>query len=218
MTPVIPTPRRPVGGLLLVRSDAERLATWTRRGLVAARVTPLGAWSGITPASERSRVAPPYDDPRMALAARPVPAALRPSIGFFVTGRRAVVVAQPRGWRAVKRWVVWLPEAGVVRAPGLRPAEPGQLVALSGAEPSVAPGLHDAWSALPPDPLTWLGGIVTALDLPGRELLVAPDAPVGGLIEPDDSSTARFEALVREEAAHLAEVAHPSRRSGSGGS
>ncbi|MEI2777800.1 MAG: hypothetical protein V9G19_17920 [Tetrasphaera sp.] len=214
MTPALPIPRRPVGGLLLVNDESGKLTAWTRRGLVAVHVTPLGGWTGITPASDRSRAAAPYDDPRMALAARPLPGALRPSIGFFVAGRRGVVVVQPAGWRAVTRWVVWLPEAGVVHAPGLRAAEPEDLLAFAGAGPRAAPGLQDALAATPGDALSWLVGIHAALGLPGRDLLMAPEAPVGTLVEPDDDSTARFDALMREEAAHLAEVAHPSRRPG----
>lgn len=217
MAPVLPTPRRPVGGLLLVRGEAERVTAWARRGLVAAHVTALGDWSGVTPANDRSRAAAPYGDARMVLASRPVPAGLRPAIGFFVTGRRGVVVVQPSGWRAVKRWVVWVPDAGVVRAPGLRAAEPGDLLAPAGAGAVAAAGLHDALGAVPADPLSWLSGVHAALRLPGRDLLTAPEAPVGSLIEPDDASTARFDALMREEAAHLAEVAHPSRRAGPGG-
>lgn len=214
MPPPPPLPRRPVGGLLLARGETERLATWTRRGLVAAHVTGLGEWSAATPANDRSRAAAPYDDARVALAARPLPAALRPSVAFFVTGRRGVVVVQPSGWRPVKRWVVWLPESGVVRAPGLRAAEPVDLLGPAGARPDAVAGLHDALSAVPGDPLTWLSGVHAALRLPGRDLLLAPEARVGTLIEPDDSSAARFDALMREEAAHLAEVAHPSRRAG----
>ena len=209
-----PTTRRPVGGLLLTHARPDRVTPWARRGLVSVHITPLGQWCAVTPVNDRARAAAPYDDARMALAARPLHTSLRPSIGFFVTGRRGVVVVQPRGWRTVPRWVVWLPDGGPVRAPGLRPAEAEDLVEFTGAGRAALSQVVEALAATPVDALTWLAGVHEALRLPGRDLLVEADAAYGSLVEPDGESVARFDALMRDEAAHLAEVAHPSRRRG----
>ncbi len=209
-----PSARRPVGALLLARARPDRIRIWAGRGLTSVHVTGLGPWTGVTPAGDRARAAAPYDDARMALAARPLPSSLRPSVGFFVTGLRAVVIIQPRGWRPVKRWVVWLPEAGPVSAPGLPSATAVDLIDVTGAGQSALPGVMEALAEVPRDALTWLAGVHEALRLPGRDLLVEPDAALGTLVEPDPESVARFDGIMREEAAHLAEVAHPSRRGG----
>lgn len=206
--------RRPLGALLLARARPDRVRIWAGRGLTSVHVTGLGPWSGVTVASERSRAAAPYDEARMALAARPLPSSLRPSTGFFVTGLRGVVVIQARGWRPAKRWVVWLPGAGVVQPPGLPPALATDLIDVAGAGRPALPGVVEALAEIPGDALTWLAGVHAALRLPGRDLLVEPDAPLGTLVEPDPESVARFDGIMREEAAHLAEVAHPSHRGG----
>lgn len=214
-TPTRPVPRRPVGTLLLARARPERVRIWAGRGLLSVHVTGLGPWSAVTPASDRAQSAVPYDDAPMALAARPLPSSLRPSITFVVAGLRAAIVVQPRGWRTVKRWVVWLPEAGVVQAPGLPPALAVDLIDVTGAGRPAMPGLLEALEDVPRDAVTWLANVHHALRLPGRDLLVDPDAALGTLVEPDPESVARFDGIMREEAAHIAEVAHPGRRRGS---
>lgn len=200
------------GGLLLVRADPHRVAAWVRRGVVAAHVTPLGEWTAVTPAS--GRAAPPYDDARTVLLARPLATALRPSIGFFVSRRRGVVVVQPPGWRALARWLVWSPDVGVVRSRRLASARPGDLASIAGVGAGGVPKLVTALRGVPSGPLAWLGGVHSALGLPGHDLLMQSDGPRGELVEPEPESVARFDAMTGEQAAHLAEVGSPDRSPG----
>ncbi len=204
----------PIGGLLLVRASPEKIVSWVSRGVVAAHVTPLGDWTAVTVAERRGRAIAPYDDARTALVARPLSTNLRPAIGFFAAGRRGVIVLQSPGWRAVQRWVVWSPGVGVVRSPRLPAARPRDLAALAGIGASGVPRLLGALREAHAGPLGWLGGVHTALALPGRALLTDPDAPRGLLVEPGPDSLARFDAMMREHAAHLAEVAPPTPRPG----
>lgn len=194
-----------------MRVDPHKVAAWVKRGVVAAHVTPLGEWTAVTPAEATGRASAPYDDARTTLLVRPLGTALRPSIGFFVSRRRGVVVVQPPGWRAAERWLVWSPEAGVVRSPRLPSARPGDLASIAGVGargvPKLVGALRDAHSG----PLAWLGGVHRALGLPGHNLLMESDAPRGDLIEPEADSVARFDAMMGEQAAHLAEVGPPDR-------
>lgn len=204
-----------VGNLLLVHARADQVSGWVGKGLVAAHVTPLGDWSAVTPARVSANTAAPYDDARTTLAARPLSTALRPAIGFFVTGRRGIVVISPSGWRAVKRWLVWAPEEGPVRAPRLANARPGDLASVAGVGASGLPSVVAAVKAAHSSPIAWLAGVHSALRLPGHTLLIEPDAPRGALVEPSAKRVAAFDKMAREEAAHRAEVTDPHRRDGS---
>lgn len=198
-----------VGNLLLVRARVDQVSTWVGKGLVAAHVTPLGDWTAVTPARVSANAAPPYDDARSTLAARPLSTSLRPAVGFFVTGRRGIVVVSPPGWRAVKRWLIWEPDDGPVRAPRLANARPVDLATVSGVGgaglPSVVAAVKSAHSA----PIAWLAAVHAALRLPGHSLLLEPDAPRGKLVEPSPKRVAAFDKVAREEAAHRAEVTEP---------
>ncbi|HPF79444.1 hypothetical protein [Nostocoides australiense] len=195
-----------VGNLLLVRARAGQVGAWVGKGLVAAHVTPLGDWTAVTPARVQANTAPPYDDARTTLAARPVSTALRPAIGFFVHGRRGIVVVQPQGWRAVKRWLVWTPEDGPVRAPRLTNARPADLATVAGIGASGIPAVVAAVKSAHAAPIPWLAGLHAALHLPGQSLLTEPGSPRGALVEPSPKRVAAFDHLAREEAAHRAEV------------
>jgi hypothetical protein len=201
-----------VGNLLLVRARADQVSSWVGKGLVAAHVTPLGDWSAVTPARIAANTAAPYDDARTTIAARPLAAALRPAIGFFVHGRRGVVVVSPPGWRAVKRWLIWAPGEGAVRAPRLANARPADLVAVSGLAASGLPHVVAAVNSAHAGPLAWVSAVHAALRLPGHSLLVEADAPRGSLVEPSPKRVAAFDKMAREEAAHRAEVDPPSPR------
>lgn len=201
-----------VGNLLLVRARSDQVAGWVGKGLVAAHVTPLGDWTAVTPARVSANAAAPYDDARSTLAARPLSTALRPAIGFFVSGQRGVVVVSPPGWRAVKRWLIWAPEDGPLRAPRLANARPVDLATVSGVGAAGLPGVVRAVKSAHAAPIAWLAGLHAALRLPGQSLLIEPDAPRGSLIEPSPKRVAAFDKVAREEAAHRAEVADPAPR------
>jgi len=196
-------------GLLLLRGEPDQVARWAARGLVASLVVPLPSWTAVVPAEPLSRAVPPYDDPLAVLAARPVSSRLRAAVGLFAVDGRAVVTVQGDGWRAVQRWVVWQPGRGAVRAPGLPPARPADLVGLAGAShrgataapAQVAEILRDGGG----DALRLLGDLMSVLGLPGWSLL-SGDRPAGSqLVEPAVRRVAGFNALVLDEARHRAE-------------
>ncbi len=202
-------PAGPVGGLLLVRARADQVTSWVGKGLVSAHVTPLGDWTAVTPAGDHAATAAPYDDARTTLAARPLSTSLRPAIGFFVADRRGFVVISPPGWRAVKRWLVWSPEDGTVHTPRLAGARPADLASVAGVGAGALPALVAAIRSAHAGPIPWLAGVHSALQLPGQTLLTERDAPRGALVPASAKRVAQFDAMAREEAAHLAEVAAP---------
>ena len=194
-------------GLLLVSGDPARVAGWVRRGLVACQVVPLGRWSALVPAEPGSRAKPPYDDAVAVLAARPVPARLRPALGFYEVEDRAVVTVSPRGWRSGQRWLVWRPGTGVGRLQDLEPARIADLVGAAGrtARPAeVSRVLGDPAGTV----AQVLDNLMTALDLPALDLwrgTVDHDRQ-GEVVEPTDRAVQRFDARLAEEARHRAEM------------
>lgn len=200
-TPTRPVPRRPVGTLLLARARPERVRIWAGRGLLSVNVTGLGPWSAVTPASDRAQSAVPYDDAPMALAARPLPSSLRPSITFVVAGlRRRCVHPAPRV--AHREAVGGLAARGRC-GPGARSAA-GACRRPHRRHRRGSPrdaGVVGTLKDVPRDAVTWLAGVHHALRLPGRDLLVDPDAALGTLVEPDPESVARYDGIMREEAA-----------------
>lgn len=199
-------------GVLLLRGEPEHVARWAARGLVATRVVPLPSWTAVLPAEPTSRAMAPYDDALTVLASRPAAHRLRAALGLFAIDGRAVVMVQGPGWRAVQRWVVWEPDRGAARAPGLRVARPGDLLAAAGAgtrgvSSAVSARLRDGSG----DALGMLGDLMTLLGLPGVGLLVHADpSGEGELVEPDHRIVARFDALMLEEARHRAETGQES--------
>ncbi|WP_427383157.1 hypothetical protein [Janibacter sp. G56] len=193
------------GGLLLVRADPEHAIRWVTRGVVPAHVSGFGSWSAITAAGPRTLAAPPYDDAREVLAARPPGARTRPALGFFVIGGNAVVSVQPSPWRATRRWLVWVPGSGVVRSklPGLRP---GDLLRVAETRtPEAGRSLVELLRRSHGDAIWWLVDLLRVLGLPGERLLTDPaSAQEGDLVEPSPSNVARFDATVREVLAEQA--------------
>ena len=200
-----------VGNVLFIRARADKVGPWVGKGLVGAHVTALGDWTAVTPARVLAGTAAPYDDARSSLATRPVSTALRPAIGFFVHGRRGVVVVQSPGWRTVKRWLVWDPVEGAVRLTRLANARPSDLASAAGVAASGMSAIVAAVRSEHPGPVAWLADVHGALQLPGRALLIESDAPRGELVEPSARRVAAFDQLTREEADHRAEV-QPVRR------
>jgi len=194
--------------VLLLRGEPEQVARWAARGLVATRVVPLPSWTAVLPAEPTSRVQPPYDDALSVLAARPVAHRLRGALGLFAIDGRAWVMVQGEAWRAVPRWLVWQPGRGASRAPGLRVARPGDLLAAAGAGTR---GVGSELAALLREPrgdaLGLLTELMQLLGLPGEGLLVdGARRDQGDLVEPDHRVVARFDALMLEEARHRAEL------------
>ena len=187
-------------GLLLVGGGPARVGAWVRRGLVSCHVVPLGRWTAVVPAESSSRAGPPYDDAFTVLTGRPLPVRLRPGLGLFTSGDRAVLTVQPRGWRATQRWLVWEPGRGVVPTSGLPAAAPVDLERAVGGGRRVGAVLADPGG----DARQVLEQALAALGLPGRELLAGD--PVGRVVVPSPRTVARFEAQVAEEARHRAEL------------
>lgn len=200
-------PSGSVGNVLLLRAPADKVSAWVGKGLVAAHVTPLGDWTAVTPAGTLAATAAPYQDARSSLAARPVSTALRPSVGFFVHGRGGVLVVQAPGWRTVKRWLVWDPDNGPMRVPRLPGARPADLAGAARVGTAALPAVVGAVRGIAGGPVAWLAGVHAALGLPGRALLVEPDAPRGALVEPSAKAVALFDRIAREEAGHRADLA-----------
>ena len=192
-------------GLLLVRGEPSRAAGWVRRGLVACEVVPQGEWTALVPVERTSRASAPYDDPVAALAGRPLPGRLRPALGLFVVDGRAVVTVRPRGLRGGQRWLVWEPGQGRVHTPSLDVARPLDLVAAAHARSG--PGSVAAVVADPSgDAVGWLRGLMSALGLPGTELLTTSTTLRGQVVAPTAQAVARFESRMAEQAQHRAEL------------
>lgn len=192
-------------GLLLVRGRPGPVTGWVRRGLVTCRVVPLGEWTALLPAERRSRAEPPYDDAVAVLAARPVPRRMRAALGLFVVGARAVVTVQPAGWRGGLRWLVWEPEGGVLRLPGLDPARPADIAGVAGRRDLasnvvrvVAPASGTADRVV--------GDLVAVLGLPGAHLLTPGDHDEGLVVAPTAQAVARFDHRMHEQARHRSEM------------
>ena len=76
MTSTSPTPHGDASdapaGLLLVGGPRGEVDSWVRRGVVPAVVAHGPGWTLVV-ASGDSELGPPYDDPTLLLAGRPVP-------------------------------------------------------------------------------------------------------------------------------------------------
>lgn len=194
-------------GLLLIRAPLDGVRRWAERGLVAARLTPLGSWVGVQAAEETSRAAEPYAEAMPALASRPVGSRLRPAIGFFEAGDHAVLTVHAPGWKSEHRWLFWTPGAGPTAPAHLPTARIRDLVAAIGVSGPARSG--DIGSALVDGrgtPRAWLLGVHEALGLPGTGLLGARTMGPGPVVEPSAGSLRSFDALVAEDRAHDAEL------------
>ncbi len=200
-------PAREARGLLLVSGGPGPVSGWVRRGLVACQVVPLGNWTAVLPTERHSRAEAPYDDAVTLLAARPVPRRLCGAVGFFTLDERAVVTAQPRSWRGPVRWLVWEPGAGVVHAPGLDLARPSDLLAAAGRdgdgdERAVAQVVATRNGSA--DRI--LTDLMSALGLPGADLVGPAIGLRGQVVAPTAQAVARFEARMADQAGHHREL------------
>lgn len=161
-------------GLLLLRGPREEVATWAARTVVPVVVAPAAPWTVAVLAGE-APVGPPYDQPALLLAGRPVPSRAGPAMGFFEVDGRAVVTVQGAGRRRTPRWVVWEPDVGLLRPPGLEMAGPAEMVRLAGAAPEVRNELVDLLHETRSRPLRMLQAVMATLSLPMARLLAEPE-------------------------------------------
>jgi hypothetical protein len=205
-------PWQPTGrarGLLLVGAEPGPVTAWVRRGQVACELVALLEWTALLPAEPHSRAQPPYDDPVPLLASRPLPRRLRPGLGFFVVGERAVVTVQGRGWRSGQQWLAWEPGVGVRALPGLDRAGPSGLVAAAGhgLPGSVMAVLRSTGS----DPDRIIADLMSVLRLPGSDLMLDTARPRGPVVAPTAQAVSRFDARMHEQARHRAELEEEGR-------
>ena len=194
-------------GLLLLRAPLDGVRRWAERGLVAARLTPLGAWVGVQAAEPTSRAAEPYAAALPALAARPLGSRLRPAIGFFDTGDHGVLTVHAPGLRSEHRWLFWTPQTGPTAPAHLPVARITDLVAAVGVSgPARAGDIRSAVGAAETSPREWLLGVHEALGLPGAALLDGRAASGGPVVQPSQRSVRAFDAMTAEDRAHDAEL------------
>jgi hypothetical protein len=211
--PDTPSPARPTGptdrgssstqpadllprGLVLLRGAQEEVDAWAARTVVPLVVAPAPPWTVAVVAGE-ARVGAPYDDPALLLAGRPVPTRAGPALGFFEVDGRAVITVQGAGRRRGPRWVVWEPDIGLLRPPGLELAGPAELVRVAGAADTVRDELVDLLHETRTRPLRMLQAVMATLSLPAARLIAEPERveAIDGAVrhDPDGREVDRFE-------------------------
>lgn len=202
MTPATPAPQgdHPIG-LLLLGGSTREVDDWVSRHVGPLVVVPGEAWTLVLPAGS-SRVGPPYDDAATVLAARPVAAKAGPALGFFEIDGRAVVTVHGTGRRRAPAWVVWEPDVGLLRPPGLPLAGPAELARVAGRPPGVRDELADLLHETRARPVTMLQAVMATLELPGTRALGDPEhaAAMTGAYrhEPDARQVEWFEDSVAD--------------------
>ena len=196
---------RPPTGLLLVRGALDPTLRWAGGGLATVGVAPVeDGWTAVVPTMGHSAVHEPYDDAVTLLLNRPLPARLRPAIGFAVVGGQALIAVNPPRWRAVRRWLAWQPGTGLVRPGGLAVARLADLVRVAGVtDPAAVAAVADVVHDPRGNARTVLRDLVTALGLPGGDLFDGTtqptDLPQGREVEPSAATVSGFERMVHED-------------------
>lgn len=162
-------------GLVLLAGAAGEIGEWAARSVVPLVVVPSGEWTGVAVAGG-SRVGAPYDDAATVLAARPVPGRAAPALGFFEIEGRAVMTVHAHGRRRGPGWVVWEPDHGLLRPPGLQMAGPAEMVRVAGAPPQVRDELVDLLHETRARPVMMLQAVLATLGLPLAGVLAEPSA------------------------------------------
>lgn len=147
--------------------------TWVQASVVPVTVVPLDPWTAVV-GRGRSQAGAPYDDGGLVLAARSLGAKAGPGLGFFVLDGRAVITVHDGGRRRAVRWVVWAPDVGLLRPPGLDLAGPGEIVAVAGCPPSARDELVELLHETRVRPHRMLQTVMATLELPGTRLVEEP--------------------------------------------
>lgn len=198
MTPTEPAARTAVVLSAGARAEVDR---WVESSVVPVTVVPLEGWTAVVARGD-SAVGAPYDDGVLVHAARALGPKAGPGLGFFVIDGRAVVTVHPAGRRRLVRWVVWDPEAGLLRPPGLDLAGPGELVTLAGSGPGTRDELVELLHELRVRPARMLQAVMATLGLPGTRLIEDPARADGmpGAVrhEPRAQEVGWFEDAVKD--------------------
>lgn len=191
---------RPDAALVLAAGARAEVDTWAASGVVPVTVVPLGGWVGVVGAGP-SRAEVPYDDGGLVLAARALGRA-GPGLGFFELQGRAVVTVHAPGRRRGVGWVVWEPEVGLLRPPGLELAGPGEVVRLAGCGAGVRDELVELLHETRVRPATMLQAVMATLQLPGTRLVEQPQqaSTLEGAVshEPDPRQVGWFDDAVTD--------------------
>lgn len=182
-----------------VTSDVDH---WAAKSVVPVLVHRLGLHTVLVPRG-RSAVGAPYDDAAMMCAARPSPIKLAPAIGFWVIDDRAVITVQSKHWRRQIRWVIWDPQVGVLRPPGVDIASPQQV--LAAARGGNRNELVEMLAERRHPPQRLLSAIMNVLGLPGADVVLDPSLveswESAHAHEPDDREVHFFEDAVKDAVA-----------------
>lgn len=188
-------------GLLLAAGARPEVDAWAAGTVVPVTVLPRDRWTLIV-ARGASRAEAPYDDGALVLASRALTAKAGPGLGFFEIDGRAVVTVHPGGRKRAVRWVVWEPETGLLRPPGLELAGPAEVVRIAGAAPEVRDELVELLHETRVRPARMLQAVMATLGLPGARLLEEPqraDEAEGATHHtPDPQQVEWFDDAVRD--------------------
>ena len=206
-------------GVLLAAGPRAEVDVWVAGTVVPVTVVPGDRWTTVLLRGP-SAAEPPYDDGPLVLASRALAPKAGPGLGFFVIDDRAVLTVHPRGRRRATRWVVWEPESGLLRPPGLELAGPAEVVTVAGAGTGEA-GRRDVRDELVEllhethvRPARMLQAVMATLGLPGARLLENPDAAdaVEGATThtPDRRQVGWFDDAVRDSVRLRHELGAPS--------
>lgn len=165
--------RRPDAALVLAAGARPEVDQWVSASVVPVAVAPLDSWTAVVALGD-SHAEAPYDDGPLVLAARALGPKAGPGLGFFVIDGRAVVTVHGTGRRRALSWVVWDPETGLLRPPGLPLAGPGEIVAVAGCPPAVRDELIELLHELRVRPARMLQAVMATLSLPGARLVEDP--------------------------------------------
>lgn len=192
---------RSQAALVLAAGPRREVISWVGGGVVPVTVVRLDGWVGVV-ARGGARTGEPYDDGPLMLAARALSPRAGPGLGFFEVDGRAVITVHAPGRRKGPRWVVWEPDVGLLRPPGLELAGPAEVVSLAGAGPEVRDELVELLHETRVRPARMLLAVMATLGLPGTRLVEDPGRvdtlPGATDHEPDPRQVGWFEDAVRD--------------------
>lgn len=187
--------------IVLASGPRPDVDAWVAASVVPVTVVPLERWTAVVGRGP-SRAEAPYDDGRLVLAARSLGPKAGPGLGFFVVDGRAVITAHAGGRRRAVRWVVWAPDVGLLRPPGLDLAGPGEIVSVAGRPASVRDELVDLLHEVRVRPERMLQAVMATLELPGIRLVEDPGhaerLPGAVTHEPDPRQVGWFDDAVKD--------------------